>query len=417
MNIRMLAIDALDHILNKHRKADDVLNHLMVEVIEEPRDRHLLHEMVYGVLRHYFSLEANFSRYLKQKPGEFARLSLFVGVYQVRYMRVPVHAAVSETVDAVKPRDPKASGMVNAVLRKVADAELPSKMKPYQRAELPRWIYASWRDAFGVDVVRAISETNQKKPELSLAVFGDRDVWMAKFHAQFDVQFDVQFDKIDSQAVKGELSPHAVILPSGISVTSLPGFEDGEFQVMDQAAQKAVLTLQVKAGDRILDICAAPGGKSALLARKYPKAEVIAVELSEKRIPRLQENLERVKAGNVTVLQGDATALEVPDCSIDAILLDAPCTASGVIRRHPDAKFLNDKETVARHSGLQKKMVSEALRVLKPGGQLVYAVCSIHPEENEQVVEGFAELQSMQRIFPTEHHDGFFIASLLKLKQ
>ncbi len=407
----MLAIDALDHVLNKHRKADDVLNHLMVEVIEESRDRHLLHEMVYGVLRHYFSLEADFSRYLKQKPGEFSRLSLFVGVYQIRYMRVPVHAAVSETVDAVKPRDPKASGMVNAILRKVANAEAASKLKPYQRAELPRWIYSSWRDAFGVDGVQAISEANQKKPELSLAVFADRDVWMAKFDAQFD---ESCVDKIDSQAVKGELSPHAVIVPSGTSVTSLPGFEAGEFQVMDQAAQKAVLTLQVKAGDKILDICAAPGGKSALLARKYPKAEVIAVELSEKRIPRLQENLERVKAANVTVLQGDATALEIPDYSIDAILLDAPCTASGVIRRHPDAKFLHDKDTVVRHSSLQKKMISEALRVLKPGGQLVYAVCSIHPEENEQVVEEFPELQSSQRIFPTEHHDGFFIASLLK---
>jgi 16S rRNA (cytosine967-C5)-methyltransferase len=402
LNIRVFAIDSLDRILNRNQKADEVLKQLMSEVVEEPRDRHLLHEMVYGVLRRYFSLEADFSRYLKQKPGEFSRLALFVGTYQIRHMRVPIHAAVSETVSAVKPRDPKASGMVNAVLRKVCESEPPVKLKPNQRAELPHWIYASWRDAFGIEVVQPISEANQVKPKLSIAVFDERDVWMK------------QASEAGLDVVAGELSPHAVMLPSGTSVTSLPGFDEGEFQVMDQAAQAAVLALDVKAGDKLLDICAAPGGKSALMARRFPNSEVTAIELSEKRIPRLKENLERLKAGNVTVVQGDATALEMPDNSVDAALLDAPCTASGVIRRHPDAKFLHKREDVERHSTLQKRMVAEALRVLKPGGQLVYAVCSIHPGENEQVVEGFAELQSSERIFPTQHHDGFFVAKLVK---
>lgn len=398
MNIRAFSVDSLDRILNKGFKADEVLHHLMTEVIEEPRDCHLLHEMVYGVLRHYFSLQADFSRYLKQKPGEFARLALFVGTYQIRHMRVPVHAAVSETVDAVKPRDPKAAGMINAVLRKVSDSEPPAKLKPYQRAELPNWVYASWRDAFGVETVQAIVEANLNKPELTVAVFGDRDGWMQR----------VREAGLDAKA--GELSPYAVMLPSGTPVVELPGFAEGEFQVMDQAAQAAVLALDVKAGDHVLDLCAAPGGKSALLARTHPECDVTAVELSEKRIPRLKENLERLRAGRVTVVQGDVTALEFADHSFDAILLDAPCTASGVIRRHPDARFIHDQPSVVRHAELQKRMVREALRVLKPGSQLVYAVCSIHPEENEQVVEGFPELQSCERLFPAEDHDGFFIA-------
>jgi len=363
---------------------------------------HFLHEMVYGVLRHYFGLETDFSRFLKQKPDEFARLALFVGTYQIRQMRVPVHAAVSETVEAVKPRDPKAAGMVNAVLRRVADSDLPKKLKPYQRAELPNWIYASWRDAFGMDEVQSIAEANLVKPALTVALFGERDTWMR------------QVEEAGVDVIAGELSVHAVILPSGTAVPYLPGYSEGEFQVMDQAAQCAVLALEVREGDKVLDLCAAPGGKAAMLARLNPKAGVRAVELSEKRIPRLKENLARLKADNVTVVQGDATALDMPDDSCDAILLDAPCTASGVIRRHPDARFLHGKEDVLRHSQLQKSMVAEALRVLKPGGRLVYAVCSIHPEENEQVVEGFVEFESAERLFPTEAHDGFFVAQLVK---
>lgn len=402
MNIRAFAVDSLDRILNKGRKADDVLNHLMVEVVEEQRDRHLLHEMIYGVLRHYFSLQADFSRYLKQKPDEFARLALFVGTYQIRHMRVPVHAAVSETVNAVKPRDPKAAGMINAVLRKVADSEPPTKLKPYQRVELPNWIYASWRDAFGVEAVQAIAGVNLNKPELTVAVFNDREEWMAR----------AREGGMDVKA--GKLSPYAVILPSGTSVVNLPGFAGGEFQVMDQAAQAAVLALDVEAGDRVFDLCAAPGGKSAMLARINPEIEVVAVELSEKRMPRLMENLERLKATHVTVMQGDATALDVSNDSVDAILLDAPCTASGVIRRHPDVKFIHDQTSVARHAELQKSMVKEALRVLKPEGKLVYAVCSIHPQENEWVVESFPELQSSERLIPSQYHDGFYIAKLKK---
>jgi len=164
----------------------------------------------------------------------------------------------------------------------------------------------------------------------------------------------------------------------------------------------------------VVDLCAAPGGKTALLARVHPEVAVEAVELNEKRIPRLKENMERLKAGNVTIRQGDALVLPYEDGAVDAILLDAPCSASGVIRRHPDAKFIHDQQSVAFHADLQKRMVAEALRVLKPGGRLVYAVCSIHPEENEQVVEGVAGLQSAERLFPTEEHDGFFIARLTK---
>jgi len=205
-----------------------------------------------------------------------------------------------------------------------------------------------------------------------------------------------------------------VLLPGGTDVRNLPGFAEGGFTVMDQAAQYAALALDVRPGDLLLDLCAAPGGKTALLARNHPEAQLTAVELSDKRIPRLRENLARLQAENVVIRKADATTLPFADGFADAILLDAPCTASGVLRRHPDARFIHDPASVARHAGLQKRMLAEALRVLKPGGRLVYAVCSIHPEENEQVVEGFPELRSCERLLPGETHDGFFIARFVR---
>jgi len=324
------------------------------------------------------------------------------GTYQLRHMRIPEHAAVSETVDAVKSLLFREAGFANAVLRKLSESEPPSRLKPYQRAELPKWIYAAWRDAWGAEKVQEVAEVLRCPPPLCVAVFVDRDGWMAELGAK------------GIEAQKGELSPHAVMLPAGTEVTALPGYAEGAFTVMDQAAQAAALALEVCEGERVVDLCAAPGGKTALLARSHPAVAVEAVELSEKRIPRLEENMARLKATNVIIRQGDALALPYADGSVDAILLDAPCTAAGIIRRHPDAKFIHDRESVAHHADLQKRMVAEALRVLKPGGRLVYAVCSIHPEENEQVVEGFACLQSAERLFPTDTHDGFFIARLSK---
>lgn len=403
MNVRKQAVEILDMVLNHRQKADQLFDASVSKAVLDPRDRRFLHELVYGVLRRYFSLEADFSRYLKQKPDEFPRLALFAGTYQIRHMRVPVHAAVGETVAAVKSRDAKASGMVNAVLRKVSASESPAKLKPHQRAELPRWLYASWRDAFGADAVQQFCDVTRTPPPLCVAVFEGRDAWMAKMR------------EAGIGATAGELSPYAVLLPGGTDVAALPGFGVGAFTVMDQAAQTVVTALGVpKPDSMLLDICAAPGGKTAVLSHRFPDARIVAVEINAKRIPKLAENLDRLRCQNVHLLQADGMKLPIPDASVDGILLDAPCSASGVLRRHPDARFLHDKEDVDRHSALQKTMLAEALRVLKPGGWLVYAVCSIHPEENEQVVEGFPELQAMQRLYPGETHDGFFMAKLHK---
>jgi len=206
-----------------------------------------------------------------------------------------------------------------------------------------------------------------------------------------------------------------VLLNAHSQVSALQGYEQGRFVVIDQAAQAATLGISLtNETGHILDICAAPGGKTAMLAKRFSKAKLTAIEINPKRIPRLQENLARLALTNVAVIQADATALPYPDHSVDAIMLDAPCSASGTLRRHPDAKFLHDKTSITEAAKLQTTLLKEALRVLKVGGTLVYAVCSIHKEENEAVVNQFKGVQNTQRLLPSDTHDGFFFAQIIK---
>jgi 16S rRNA (cytosine967-C5)-methyltransferase len=402
-NMRLFALKALHAVLVHKHKAKASIEHMISEHNWQPRDAALLRELVYGVLRFYFSLEADVSRFISQKPEHHSRIALLLGTYQLCHMRIPNHAAVSETVAAIKPYAPNDAGFINAVLRKVADSEPPKKLKPHQRAELPKWMYASWRDAFGADDVQNMMQACQQPADLCVAVFKHRNQWIEQAEQQ------------GLEAVEGDMSPYTVLLSAQTNVTMLPAYAEGGFIVMDQAAQAA--TLAINLADEtgfILDLCAAPGGKAALLAKRFPKAKVTAVELNAKRIPRLQENLNRLKLKNVEVIQADASALPYADSSVDAIMLDAPCSASGTLRRHPDAKFLHDKKSVTQAAKLQKLLLTEALRVLKPSGTLVYAVCSIHPQENEAVVNQFQGVQSTQRLLPSPTHDGFFFAQIIK---
>ena len=399
MSVRQTAIEILNKVFADSVKAGEALE--SASAAYSDRDRRLLHELVYGVLRRFYSLEADFSRFCKIKPDPVAHTALLVATYQIRHMRVPSHAAVSETVTAVYKMSPKAVAFVNAVLRKVAERAPPKKLRPHQRAELPKWIYAAWRDALGGEVVQQFCQALKSPPKLALALFVDRDDWIQ------------QVKEMGIQVTAGALSPCAVLLDTGTDVTSLPGYETGQFTVMDQAAQAAVMALEpTKQDGVIVDLCAAPGGKTALLSHRFPDATIIAVELNSRRIPRLAENLKRLQCKNVTIVQSDALKLPLPDNRVDAIVLDAPCSASGILRRHPDAKFLHDAQEVEKLAVLQKALLVEALRVMKDDGEMVYAVCSIHEQENEQVVETVAGLKDQQRLFPSEDHDGFFFARI-----
>jgi len=413
MQIRQHAILMLHRILNQGQKADTLIN----QVDFDGRDKALLHEIIYGVLRRYFSLEADFCRFVQDKPEELTRMALFVGCYQLRYMRIPTHAAVYETVEAIKKLQPNMTSRVNAILRRCARSAPPKKLKPWQQCELPQEIYRVWRDHFGLEQLKTFAQYLHSPPPLTVAVTsGTRDAWLAQCQQQ----------GIEARA--GKHSPWAVILAAGTSVTDLSGYDEGHFMVMDQAAQMSVAALNQDAKNH-LDMCSAPGGKLILSANQLPHTHVIGIENSASRLPRLQENMQRMQS-KATLLHADALYLPFTEQSFDSVLLDAPCSASGIFRRHPDAKFLHTLGNVKALAKRQLRMLQEAIRVCRSGGQVIYAVCSLHPQEAEDVVAQVQELcdpaalpeclqehrvqDGMARLFPNEEHDGFFIASLTK---
>lgn len=422
MNVRRLAVECLYRIVHRHCKADKALADV-VSAHVAAADRRWLHEVTLGVLRRYFSLQADASRFLVKRPDGWPCLALLLGVYQLRHMRVAEHAAVSETVRAVKSsRYRYAAGMVNAVLRRCIAAGPPQSLQPHERTELPIWLDRRWRAAFGNAQVEAFMAHCLNPPPLCLAILrGSREQWLEVTVAK------------GIGARPGMLSDRAVLLPAATDVAALPGYREGAFVVMDQAAQVAADALAIKDGDVIVDACAAPGGKAALVASSMTQGMLLAVEIRGARLPMLLQNIQRLGSERIRPLQADAAELPLRDGTVGGVLVDAPCSASGLLRRHPDAKFLHSAKDVVRHAELQRRLLSEAVRVTRPGGRIVYSVCSLHREEGEAVIDSILEQdaarpaplpdglkpfdtgEGMARLFPAADHDGFFIACLHKI--
>ncbi|MDX8394445.1 MAG: transcription antitermination factor NusB [Mariprofundales bacterium] len=410
-NTRSIAILLLQKVLQKKQKADVVMNYIFPADMQD-RDKHFVHELSYTVLRNYFSLNADVRRYWKKKPDTLIVLALMVGACQIRHMRVPTHAAVAETVEATRKLGKvKACGMVNAVLRRVADSEPIKNLHIHEQLELPKWLFNRWQKQFSIDELKAMAKIRRQTPTLCLALLNNNST-----------------ESLMEQGEQG-ITKHALLLPNHKgSINALPGYDAGDWLVMDQAAQLSVQPL-LNIDGCILDMCAAPGGKSILLQSHGKAKQIIAIDNKFNRLNRMLENQQRVKQKS-SLLQADATCLPLADASVDAVLLDAPCTASGVIRRHPDAAFLHEEDDIMRLQIVQKNLLDEAIRVLKPGGMLVYAVCSLHKEEGEQVLaeaiineqllpntlpdilQAYSIEKGMARLPITEQHDGFFLASM-----
>ncbi len=386
---RRIAADILDGVLHKHRTLDEQLDgaaaHPGLKTLSD-RDRALMRRLVATILRRLGTLGHLLSRLLDRgipTDAPRAQSALLIGAAQILWMDVPDHAAVDLSVRLVQSdrRAAKYAGLVNAVLRRCAREGQPliDEVKS-QTLDVPEWLMARWIAHYGETVARDIAVAIGNEPSLDITVKSDPEQWATRLH--------------------GETLPTGTVrtLLHG-SVTMLPGFAEGQWWVQDAAAALPARLLGDVAGKSIADLCAAPGGKTAQLA--HAGARVTAVDRSPARMARLRDNLARL-ALEAEIVVADASEWQGVNSGegFDGILVDAPCTSTGTIRRHPDVAWLRQEADIGALAALQKRLLQRATALLRPGGKLVYCTCSLEPEEGEHPIAALLASDSAMRRAP-----------------
>ena len=387
---RRCAMMAIDDLLVRSLPLDESLDRILSEpdgkTLSE-RDRGLARAIAMSATRRLGTIgDALMSRLEKGLPNHSGRLEsiLVAGVAQLLYLDVPDHAAVDLSVRLVQA-DPEARRFIklaNGVLRTIArerDAIL-SNDDPLHR-DTPEWLAQKWIKSYGEDTAKKIASANMQEASVDITV---------KENAAFWAQ---QLDGV-------VLSTGSVRLKGRTNITALSGYTDGSWWVQDAAAALPAMLLDPKPGEKIADLCAAPGGKTAQIANAG--AEVIAIDRSAKRLERLTENMRRLGLSVETVA---IDALTYQGGPFDAILLDAPCTATGTIRRHPDVAWTKELLDLQKLASLQARLLKKAVDMLKPGGRLIYCTCSLEPEEGEMQIATLMESDGRVRRAPFTRTD------------
>jgi 16S rRNA (cytosine967-C5)-methyltransferase len=388
---RRIAADILDGVLHKHRTLDEQLDgaaaHPGLKNLSD-RDRALMRRLVATILRRLGTLGHVLSRLLDRgipTDAPRAQSALLIGAAQILWMDVPDHAAVDLSVRLVQSdrRAAKYAGLVNAVLRRCAREGHPliDEVKS-QTLDVPPWLLARWTAHYGETVAHDIAVAIGHEPSLDLTVKSDAEQWATRLHGEILATGSVR------------------TLLQG-SVTMLPGFTEGHWWVQDAAAALPARLFGDITGKTIVDLCAAPGGKTAQLVQAG--ARVIAVDRSPSRMARLRDNLARLTLEAETAVADAADWLDQENHGdIDGILIDAPCTSTGTIRRHPDVGWLRQESDIAALAAQQKRLLQKAVTRLKPGGMLVYCTCSLEPEEGEQIISALLAAEPAMRRIPIE---------------
>jgi len=431
MNPRLAAAKALAAVLNGKASLNSSLPTQLDKV--EDRDRGFTQDLAFGTARWQPRLSALAAKLL-QKPFKAADADvealLLVGLYQLLYTRVPAHAAIGETVGcADKLKKPWAKALLNAVLRRAqreSEALLAElEHDPVVRTAHPRWLQKSLK-AFWPEQWEAICAANNAHPPMILRV--------NRRHHSRDAYLQLLTDA-GINATPCVYSVDGIVLEAATDVRSLPGFAEGWISVQDEAAQLAADLLDLAPGQRVLDACCAPGGKTChILEVEKDLAAVVAVDLEAKRLVRVRENLSRLGlSAELIAADGRDTATWWDGKPFQRILLDAPCSATGVIRRHPDIKLTRQPDDIAALAGLQGELLDALWPTLEVGGILLYATCSTLPTENTEVIEAFLARTSgareldlataagikqphgRQLLAQEGGHDGFYYAKLIKI--
>ncbi len=366
--VRRLAADILESVLYRRRALDEILDSTTEIATLAERDRALTRALAATVLRRLGTLRHVLGLFLDRGlPRQSPRVetALLLGGAQILFLNVPDHAAVDLAVRLAQA-DPRAAGfagLINAVLRRLA-REGAARLAAIDTADLdtPEWLMTCWTGAYGAVTARAIAAANRNEPALDLTVKSDSEAWAKKLGGRV-------------------LATQSVRVAASGAVGTLPGFAEGAWWVQDAAASLPARLLGDVRGRRVADLCAAPGGKTAQLA--LAGASVTAIDRAPARLKRLRDNLARLG------LSAEIVAADVEQWTaepFDAVLLDAPCSSTGTIRRHPDVPWLKTAADVAKLSALQRRLLDRAVALTKSGGTLVYRTCSLEPQENEMIV-------------------------------
>lgn len=399
VNPRQVALNVLNELEQKDDTLDAILERTFRKQITlERRDRALVMELVYGVLRNRGRIDwmlDKFSRIPRSKIDPFVQNVLRLGTYQILYTdRIPPSAAVNESVNLVKINQPEwvtrfANGVLRAIERGRGDINLPDAARDPLGAitietSHPSWLVERWMNRYGEEATHALCRANNQIPTTVIRT--------NTLRLKRDQLF--QFLKKEVPGIEPTLySPEGLLL-KGFSgnITQLTGYKTGWFQVQDESSQLVAHLLSPQPGELVLDACAGLGGKTTHMAQLMRNlGRILALDIHGERLERLRENMMRLGIQHIEIIQKDVTKslAELGVRRFDRILVDAPCSGLGVIRRNPDSKWRRRPEDLLRMAEKQSQLLNEAASLLKPKGILVYATCSLEPEENEEVISGF----------------------------
>jgi 16S rRNA (cytosine967-C5)-methyltransferase len=441
---RRASFDALQRLSGSDLHADDLIDQELSRNLLQGPDRGLFAELVFGVLRRQGTLDHYLSQ-LVQQPLDRVELPVLLmlrlGLYQLRYLdRVPSHAAVHETVELAKEVLPRAAGLINGVLRSylrkqggltLPDPALQPSAWLSAAYSVPVWLADQWLQQLPQNEAAGLAAASAEIPPLTLRT---NTLKITR------VNLLQRFTEAGISAEPCRFSPEGIQVLDRVHVVNLPGFDTGLFVVQDEASQVATHLLAPQPGEQILDMCAAPGGKATHLAQLMAdQGQVVATDLNARRIRRIRESAERLGLNCIQPIADDALATGYQQGMLfDRILLDAPCSGLGVIRRNPEAKWRLTPAELTRCAVRQRLLVEAAAALIKPGGRLVYATCSTAREEDEAIIADFISCHSefvvengaqlfpdwadlfdgsgYLRVWPHRHGtDGFFAARLKRI--
>jgi 16S rRNA (cytosine967-C5)-methyltransferase len=385
-NPRWVALQVILSLVDRGRSLDDIFaSEWFLNLPMSARDQAMSRELSLGLCRWYFILQPLLNQRL-QKPlrarDQDVEIVLLLGLYQLLVMETGSHAAVNETVKLTKLLKKNwASGLTNAVLRRVVRDDLKWQDID-QVGSYPEWMQQLIRDDWG-DRAQQIMVGGNQRPPMTLRID-------TRQQSRNEYLSELESKQIEASGHK--LVGTAIQLTVPLDVTALPGFDRGLVSVQDAATQIAAGLLKCEPGNRVLDACAAPGGKTSQLLQQYDDIHLDALDISETRLDRVRENLQRIGL-KASLLVGDAALTDswFDGEKYDRVLIDTPCTASGVMRRHPDIKLLRRESDIMSLVSQQRKILDAIWPLLKPGGMMLYSTCSIFKDENEKQITGFLQ--------------------------